>query len=243
MPELALSELFGHVRGAFTTAVASRQGAFQAAGGGVLFLDEVVNLPSEAQGQLLRVLEQRTFSALGSNAVSPLNAQILAATNKELAPLIESGTFRADLYFRIAQTTIQVPSLAERVEDLDLLVKHFWRESKASGAIDPDLISATKLRRWPGNIRELRSAVEHLVLLRAAGDLTPAEQVLGTNHAIISEEENGKLTVLRAQFERRVLEAVLRRTGHDTVAAARELGVTRRTIYNLVRKYRIRLSS
>jgi transcriptional regulator with GAF, ATPase, and Fis domain len=242
-PELALSELFGHVRGAFTSAIANRQGALSAATGGVLFLDEIANLPGEVQGQLLRVLEQRTFSAVGTNSVSKLDAQIIAATNRDLVPLVERGVFRADLYFRIAQTTIRVPSLAERIEDLDLLVHYFWYAANARVEVEHNLVATVKARRWPGNVRELRSAVEHLVVLRAAGDPSPMEQVFGTNTATEQEGENRTLAVRRAQFERGIIEAVLRRTGYDTAAAARELGVTRRTIYNLVKRYRIRLPS
>jgi DNA-binding NtrC family response regulator len=235
VPELALSELFGHVRGAFTTAVTNRQGALREASGGVLFLDEIADLPAGVQSQLLRVLEQRTFSPIGFNEVFKLDSQILSATNRDLSTLVERGDFRADLYFRVAQITIRIPSLAERENDLDLLVRHFWLTSSPTKRVDPGLLAAVKGRRWSGNVRQLRSAVERVMLLRAAGDSAPVEEILdASSNDMVGQ--GGALAEMRADYDRRVLEAVLRRTGHDTAAAARELGVTRRTIYNLLRK-------
>jgi transcriptional regulator with GAF, ATPase, and Fis domain len=239
-PELALSELFGHVRGAFTSAIANRDGAVKAAKGGVLFLDEVADLPLYVQSQLLRVLEDRRFSPLGSDENLEVDSQILTATNKDLSLLVEKGAFRPDLYFRIAQTTIRVPSLAERTTDLELLVRRFWFAAGLNSPVDRGLLKVVQRREWPGNVRELRTLVEQLILLRAAGDFRSAEEVFDLPDDSLGMPKRN-LTELRAGFEKDILAAVLRRTGPDTAAAARELGVTRRTIYNLLRKYHIRL--
>jgi two-component system NtrC family response regulator len=242
-PALASSELFGHVRGAFTGAVVQRAGALKEASGGTLFLDELAELPSDVQSQLLRVMEQHTFSPVGSSATVRLDAQIVAATNRDLSALVEDGGFRSDLYFRIAQAIIRVPSLAERLDDSDLLVNYFWEKASGPGTTHPGLLNVVKERRWQGNLRELRSFVERVVLLKAAGEAEPLREAILAAPSSPDRPHHAGLAELRVNSDREILQAVLRRTRYNTAAVARELGVSRRTVYNLLKRYQISLKS
>jgi DNA-binding NtrC family response regulator len=239
-PELAASELFGHMRGAFTGAVGSHPGALDRAGDGLLFLDEIADMPMGVQAQLLRALEARVFSPLGSSETRSLDAQVLSATNRPPAAQIETGAFRADLYFRLAQVTINVPPLREREGDLELLVRAFWGRTSPETPFEPALVNAIRGREWRGNVRELRSAVERLCLLRATGDRRPIDAIVDdpeqAQRAGLSQRAT--LAELREDFERDVLGAVMRRVNGNVSAAARELDVTPRTIYNLLRRHR-----
>jgi DNA-binding NtrC family response regulator len=240
--DLAASELFGHVRGAFTTAVSARKGALQEARGGVLFLDEIGDLPLDVQSQLLRVLEQRVFSPVGSGAGRQLQAQVISATHQGLGELVREGRFRADLYFRVAQLTVQVPSLSQRSSDVPLLARHFWSAAGGQAPVDETFVEQASLRPWLGNVRELRSAVERLVLLRRVGEPDAIDQVLTqAPPKPVLEQSSTSLVDLRTGFDKTVLEAVLQRAQGDINVAARELGVTRRTIYNLLRRHRVRV--
>jgi DNA-binding NtrC family response regulator len=236
--ELATGELFGHERGAFTGAISRREGALRTAGEGVAFLDEIGDMPLDLQTQLLRALEQRAFSPVGADKPIALGAQVLAATNRPLAPLIEQQRFRADLFFRLAQVEIFVPNLSQRVEDIPLLVREVWRRSGYEGRIEDDVVIAVQKRAWRGNIRELRSAVERVIIARAAGDLRPVGELIGSvSQQVI--EPSAPLAQHKKHFERDVLEAVLRRVQGNVDLAARDLGVTKRTIYNLMRRHRV----
>jgi DNA-binding NtrC family response regulator len=195
-------------------------------------------MPLDLQTQLLRALEQRAFSPVGADKPIALGAQVLAATNRPLAPLIEQQRFRADLFFRLAQVEIFVPNLSQRVEDIPLLVREVWRRSGYEGRIDDDVVIAVQKRAWRGNIRELRSAVERVIIARAAGDLRPVGELIGSvSQQVI--EPSAPLAQHKKHFERDVLEAVLRRVQGNVDLAARDLGVTKRTIYNLMRRHRV----
>jgi transcriptional regulator with GAF, ATPase, and Fis domain len=247
MPEgLLEAELFGHVRGAFTGAVQDRTGALAAAGEGTVFLDEVGDLPLSLQATLLRVLEQRSFSPVGSNREIPFKAQVLSATNHDLSSLVESQTFRADLYFRLAQVCIPLPPLRERVSDLPILVRHFLRQHKGPNReIDEISMNAMRNHSWPGNIRELRVAIEKYLLLSSMSDQPRPEEWLTVDSRGPGKTPGapfeGTLAELRSEFEKSILKSVLVRCNGDTIRAARELGVTRRSVYNLARRHGIEL--
>jgi DNA-binding NtrC family response regulator len=185
-PSLVESELFGHERGSFTGATERRIGAFEAALGGTVFLDEIGELPMELQPKLLRALEERTVRRLGSTQPVRLDVQVVAATNRDLRDAVSRGTFRADLYYRLEALRLVIPPLRDRAEDIPQLVEHFCRRTRAeiSEALLVRMKTEFATRRWPGNVRELRNAVERAVLLLPwMGDPTQV--------ALPDEEGNG----------------------------------------------------
>jgi transcriptional regulator with PAS, ATPase and Fis domain len=173
VPNLSGSEFFGHERGAFSGAYASRDGAFTLADGGTLFLDEIGELPMELQAQLLRVIQEGTYKKVGSNVWHSTRFRLVCATNKNLLNEVENGRFRHDLYFRIAQWTLTLPSLRERAEDIIPLAKHFLRENngKTNFHFDPLVEDLLKNRRYPGNIRELRQLIARFRLLKKDAEI------------------------------------------------------------------------
>jgi DNA-binding NtrC family response regulator len=173
-PGLVESELFGHTKGSFTGAVADRAGAFEHAAGGTIFIDELGELPAEMQPKLLRALEERTVKRVGGNERVPLDVRVVAATNRDLRKEVNDGTFRADLFYRFNVVRLRVPPLRERVDDIELLARHFHRELRADEDIAPELLASYRRQRWPGNVRELRAAVERHVLLGYSADVEPA---------------------------------------------------------------------
>jgi len=219
------SELFGHVKGAFTGAMRSREGLLMHAEGGTVFLDEVGELPPLLQTRLLRVLEDRRVRPVGSEREVPFDARFVFATNADLARRVEAGTFRADLYFRINVMQIRLPPLRERGEDVLELARLFMEEiSRQLGmppvAIDPKVEALLLRYDWPGNIRELRNLIERTVILGAF-----PERMEGT-----APEEEAPRSESLAEVERRHILAVLRETRGDREEAARRLGISRKTI-------------
>jgi two-component system nitrogen regulation response regulator GlnG len=178
-PGVAESELFGHVRGAFTGAAGDRPGLFELADGGTLFLDEVGEAPLELQVKLLRALESRTVTRVGSAEARPVDVRLIAATNRDLADAIARGGFRTDLYHRLRVFPIEMPALADRAEDIAPLVRHFLARAAGrsphagSPAIAPEFLAAVRQRRWPGNVRELKHAVEYAAVVARGGTLRP----------------------------------------------------------------------
>jgi sigma-54 specific flagellar transcriptional regulator A len=163
IPEALLeSELFGHVKGAFTGAVASRRGRIACAEGGTLFLDEIGELPLSLQVKLLRVLQERTYEPVGSTEAVPANFRLIAATNKDLAAEVAAGRFRRDLYYRLLVCPVEVPPLRARRADVAPLFAHFWKALGETRAIDPEVLRALEGHAWPGNVRELENLVERL---------------------------------------------------------------------------------
>jgi DNA-binding NtrC family response regulator len=161
------SELFGHERGAFTGAVSTRKGVFERAQGGVVFLDEIGELPLQMQTRLLRVLEQRVIKRVGSSGERAVDFRVIAATNRNLRQLVEQRQFREDLYFRLVVVRITNPPLRDRVEDIPLLARHFLWQSGCPNpdeVLTPEVLEVLTTRQWPGNVRELRNAVERAVL-------------------------------------------------------------------------------
>ena len=199
--ELLESELFGHEKGAFTGAVASRKGRFELAEGGTLFLDEIGDMSLPMQVKLLRVLQERTFERVGSNQTVQCNVRIVAATHRDLEAMIEKGTFREDLYFRLCVFPIYVPPLRERTDDLPRLITHFNEKLAARQLggvrLTPAAMEALRQYRWPGNIRELENLVERLSITHAGrivgpDDLPPRYQVAGLR----DEEEDDRAALL-----------------------------------------------
>ena len=167
---LIASELFGHERGAFTGAVQRRRGRFELAAGGTLFLDEVGELPAETQVLLLRVLQEREFERVGGTGSLPADVRVVAATNRDLRQAVEDGSFRSDLYYRLAVFPLEMPPLRNREGDLQLLVQHFVRRSaqkvgKAIRGIDPEAVQRLERYSWPGNVRELENVIERSVIM------------------------------------------------------------------------------
>jgi DNA-binding NtrC family response regulator len=223
-PDMIESELFGHLKGAFTGAGRDREGLFMHAQGGTLFLDEIGELPYLLQSKLLRVLEDRRVRPVGSEREVPFDARFVFATNADLQSRVEAGTFRPDLYFRINVMQIRLPPLKDRGEDVQYLAALFMRElTQQLGmppvAIDDRVRAALSRYDWPGNIRELRNLVERTVILGGFPE--------DFERSADSDEQGGQSL---AEVERRHILSVLREAGGDREEAARRLGISRKTI-------------
>jgi two-component system C4-dicarboxylate transport response regulator DctD len=242
--EMIESELFGHERGAFTGATQRKVGKFEFAGEGTLFLDEICSMPASLQSKLLRVIEDRTFSRVGSNAVLPLKARIIAATNRDLMMEIERGTFRQDLYFRLNVLPVHLPALRERKEDIPELVEYFWKEycgaqGEEGGTCPGELIHQLVRRDWPGNIRELRNVVRRYCVL---GDAQPVSDQGEAEEDNSLKGENLSLRAFMEQQEKRYIEQILAQTGGQITVAHKILGISRKSMYDKINKYRLDLT-
>jgi transcriptional regulator with GAF, ATPase, and Fis domain len=251
VPELAGSEFFGHERGAFTGAVAPRDGAFALANGGTLFLDEISELPLPLQAQLLRVIQERTFKRVGGNEWKQTDFRLICATNKELSVEIERGRFRRDLYYRIATAVCHVPALRERTEDILLLLDHFSRRARPSDRplrFEPVVTHFLLEREYPGNVRELRQLISRIMLSHpgdgavTAGDIPPAERNRPDGEIADWCSDAFTTCIYRALCRGVGMREVLRRTrteaihlamklaGGNKKVAADRLGTTNRTV-------------
>jgi two-component system nitrogen regulation response regulator GlnG len=254
LPEnLVESELFGHVRGAFTGADADRPGRFESANGGTVFLDEVGELPPPAQVKLLRVLDSHALERLGSTRSIDLDVRVLAATNRKLAADVESGRFRADLYYRLAVMQIELPPLAERREDILMLARHFLSPGAGPGQaaplISPEAAYALERYSWPGNVRELKNALEHATALARSRPILPADLPEQVRTGVRSDEPPRRLQQMVQEYlaslpegerdlyrqtihitERALIEHALARTGGNQSEAAALLGLHRNTL-------------
>ncbi len=231
------SELFGHRKGAFTGAGSDRAGRFQAASGGTLFLDEIGNLNPALQTRLLRALESREITPLGSDHAIDVDVRLLAATNQPLESLVARGEFREDLLYRINTITIELPPLRERLEDLPDLVDHFVAAVVRKHRSEPKTVSAAALRalaahRWPGNIRELSHTVERAVILADGDELTAQDFSLDRPGGVVVAD-----SLDLAANERRLVETALERHAGNISHAADALGITRAALYRRIRKY------
>jgi DNA-binding NtrC family response regulator len=251
--DLIGSELFGHVRGAFTGALNSKRGLIEEADGGTLFLDEVGELPLDLQPQLLRALEKREVRPIGEVRARKVNIRVVAATNKNLAEQVRSGSFREDLYFRLAVVRAQVPSLRKRKEDIPLLVRNFLRELKREDfELSPDILAQLMAHDWPGNVRELRNVVERGLSLE--GGALPIEVSSGVGEAtgdaaahmrggmsadVLQKPFKEAKGLLVESFEREYLTHLLARHNGNISRAALEAGIDRNYIHRLVKKYNI----
>jgi len=245
-PDLVESELFGHDQGAFTGAITSREGAFEAASGGTIFLDEIGELGPEMQPKLLRALERREVKRVGSNRYEPVDVRVVAATNRNLRAEVNARKFRSDLYYRLAVLEIRLPPLRERTADLQLLVEHVLTNLRATERPEAASLRTqrflTDLARhsWPGNIRELRNYVERCLALHEQTPLTPAAEDPGP--PVIDENEPFRVARERwtRTFERRYLERILRSQRDNVTAAARAAGVDRISFYRLLWRHGLR---
>jgi transcriptional regulator with GAF, ATPase, and Fis domain len=250
------SELFGHERGAFTGAVASRQGAFELAGRGTVFLDEVGDLPLDVQPKLLRVLESAEFRRVGGNRTLRAEARVVAATKRDLRAEVERGKFREDLYFRLAVVPITVPPLRTRREDVPPLVERFLELAKkrdpaaATITLSTATLAALTAHDWPGNVRELRNVLDRAIYIATAGgesevrlvDL-PVTASAGAGPAASFEPDKSYREVreaFEAEFERRYVSWLLERHGDNISAAARAAKMDRKHLYDLARRHGLR---
>ena len=245
LPEgLLESELFGHAKGSFTGAHASRAGRFQAADGGTLFLDEIGTSSPGLQVKLLRVLQERSFEPVGSEETVKVDVRLLLATNEDIAARVEQGLFRRDLYYRISVVPIHLPPLRERVADIPLLAAHFLKRyaeenQKAIQWIDDNAMTVLQSHAWPGNIRELENVVERGVILCRGDALTPADLPPEMTKSI-SAPEPGRTLPLRKALEipeREIIERTLKSHGWNRQETAAALMINRTTLFNKMRKY------
>jgi len=237
------SELFGHERGAFTGAVSQRIGRFQLAHKGTLFLDEVGDLPLELQPKLLRALQEQEFERLGSSTTVRVNVRIVAATNQDVAQMVNERRFRADLYYRLNVFPVMLPPLRDRVEDIPDLVRHFVQKfsahlNKKIDCIPEQVVEALCLHDWPGNIRELQNFIERGVLLAQGGFFNPPLSELSRSTPITSSDAVRTL----AEMERAYITETLQKTKWvvgGRQGAAAKLGLARTTLIARMRKLNI----
>jgi len=238
---LVEAELFGHERGAFTGAAGARQGALEAAGKGTVLLDEIGDLPLTSQAKLLRVLEEKQFERLGSNRTLRLEARVLAATNRDLKQMVQDGSFRSDLFFRISVISVPVPSLRERQDDIKMLAERFLADLAPSAGRRINGISAAahdvlRTYSWPGNVRELRNVIEHALVLGDGPTIEPSDlppDVAGVTVAPQQPVDGNtvQLPLDLATLEQRAIEAALQATNGNRTKAAALLGINRVTLY------------
>jgi two-component system, NtrC family, response regulator HydG len=234
------SELFGHVRGAFTGAVSDRAGRFEEAHGGTIFLDEIGDVSPAVQVKLLRVLQERTIERVGENRPRAVDVRVVSATNRDLEALLATGRIREDFYYRIKVVRLDLPPLRERREDLPLLVEELLARHGGAGVVVTDAAMARLMsHHWPGNVRELENALEHALVLGHGGPIEPAHlppEVGG------GRSREGSLRALGADArggpaEKRLIAAALAATGWNRSRAARRLGIDRSTLWRKIREH------
>ena len=263
--ELLESELFGHEKGAFTGAFTARAGRFELAGDGVLFLDEIGDMPLPMQVKLLRVLQERTFERVGSNKPIQANARIISATHRNLEEAVEAGLFRQDLFFRLNVFPIELPSLRERQSDIPLLIATLEARLREQGGeparLTPGVLAHLSRQPWPGNVRELANLLEQLsimypdqlvdlaqlpsrfrpegleVMPPAPGDVPPPSTALPGLGADLLPPEGQEMREYLNDLERRMIQAALEQNGFVVARAARRLGMRRTTLVERMRKF------
>ncbi|MFP5436381.1 MAG: sigma-54-dependent transcriptional regulator [Bacteroidia bacterium] len=244
--DLLESEMFGHIAGAFTGATKDKKGLFEEADGGTIFLDEIGEMHLNLQAKLLRVLENGEFIKVGSSKTTTVNVRVIAATNRDFAKEISEGRFREDLYYRLSIFRIPLPSLRERVKDIEVLALNFLKifsrkTNKRIINIAEDALEMLKLYPWPGNIRELKNVLERSVILQNGTTLTPDSLPLElTANAVTANENTGKKTLSAfsmAAAEKLHIQKVLNYTGGNKAETARLLGIGIATLYRKVEEY------
>ena len=230
------SELFGHVKGAFTDAMEDRKGKFEIANGGTLFLDEIGNLTLQSQAKILNALQGRQVTRVGSNRPVSVNIRLICATNSDLVRMVHEGRFREDLFYRINTIMIEVPPLRDRVDDIPILANHFVKVfcekyNKGTMKIKTQALEKLATHSWPGNVRELQHAIEKAVIMCESSVLLPSDFDLGAAQRNIFHHE---LTL--AEMERKHILDTLKRNGNNISVAAAKLGITRQTLYNKLKQ-------
>ncbi len=247
--DLLESELFGHVQGAFTTALRNREGRFEAADGGTIFLDEIGEMPLDLQAKLLRVLQFKEFSAVGESKVRRVDVRVVAATNTDLVQMVRDGTFRQDLFYRLNVVRLQLPALRERKDDIELLVHHFMKKAGEQYGRQVEELCPCAMRRltahsWPGNIRELENAIEHAVVMGMGERIEEADlptlDSLSEDELVdfmrpLSDDGIDLQTVLR-QIEAQYIQQALDQTSGNKNQAANLLGLNRTTLVEKLKR-------
>ena len=233
------SELFGHIRGAFTNAVAAKRGLFQSANGGTLFLDEIAEMSLPMQVKLLRAVQEREVREVGADYATKVDVRIITATNKDLAESVKAGTFRHELYYRVSVVPLAIPPLRERKDDIPLLAQHFLKQSAKRSNKDVRGFTPAAMHRlmvypWPGNVRELENAVEKAVVMSRQDMVLP--ELLPTA-GVASDIGLKPLTEAKEEFERSYLRNVLQMTGGNISRAAQFAGRYRADFYKMLKKY------
>ena len=239
IPEnLIESELFGHEKGSFTGADAQRKGLVESAQGGTLFLDEIGELPAPIQIKLLRFLQDRRFQRVGGRQEMQSDTRVIAATNADLKAAVKSGTFREDLYFRIAVVTVTLPPLRDRDDDIGLIAREFLQRfaaqnSRGGLSFSPDTLHAMNHHQWPGNVRELQNRVQRAVIMAEGKRIRIDDMELG---GLMSDLSPVTLKEAREELEREMLQQALKRNSGKISSAAADLGISRPTFYELMDK-------
>jgi transcriptional regulator with GAF, ATPase, and Fis domain len=260
--ELLESELFGHTRGAFTGAVAAKKGLFEVADGGSIFLDEIGDIPPETQVRLLRVIQEREFTPLGDTTPRRVDVRIIAATNIELKEAVKQGTFREDLYYRLAVVPIELPPLRDRREDILPLAQHFIEKyneengRKVSEQIAPEVLALLEAYSWPGNVRELENAIERAVVIAPRDEVSREclrPEISDPQSVASASEEGASVGAVQdlgrginfydqvRRFEIDLIRRALEQTGGHQSRAARLLGMNATTLNSKIKTYRISL--
>jgi DNA-binding NtrC family response regulator len=237
--ELLLAELFGHMRGAFTGAVGSREGYVARAEGGTLFIDEVAELSPVAQGRLLRFLEEKEYQPIGETAPRRADVRVVSATNVDLARRVGEGRFRLDLWFRLKDEVLHVPALRERGGDVLLLARHLLRAQAPPGRVPTlphDVERALRLHTWPGNVRELKSEMRRLAVRAAGRAVSLADLSRDVRQRAVRVTPAGGLKGALRRQEARLLNEALDRNGGVLTRAAAELGITRQSLWAKLRR-------
>jgi transcriptional regulator with PAS, ATPase and Fis domain len=245
-PHLLESELFGHVKGAFTDAKSARPGLFVQAKGGSVFLDEIGDMPLELQPKLLRALQERSLRPVGSEQETPIDVRVIAATNRDLESAIEERKFRDDLYYRINVIHVELPPLRARGGDILLLAQHFLthfagQSEKAVSGLEPAAAEQLSAYSWPGNVRELANCMERAVALTrhqslTVDDLPEKVRNYRSSHVLVAGSDPSELGPLE-EVEKRYILRVLEAVGNNKTLAARKLGLDRKTLYRKLERY------
>ncbi|MGZ7029672.1 MAG: sigma-54 interaction domain-containing protein, partial [Terriglobales bacterium] len=252
VPTLIESELFGYEKGAFTGAMKSKQGLFQAANTGTIFLDEIGELPLEMQAKLLRVLQEKEVRPVGSNDKVRVDVRVIAATNRDLEAAYRNGTFRKDLYFRLNVVTIHLPALRERKSDMVCLVRSFLARyaPEENVTVTPAAMHCLFQYDWPGNVRELENCIERAIALGNhrtidVQDLPAAIRMTGPSLPVPAEAPSTMPSVPAPNstdledIERQTIERVFQQVGGDKALAGKMLGISRATLYRKLKRYHI----
>jgi DNA-binding NtrC family response regulator len=244
VPTLIESELFGHVRGAFTGATNAKDGLLAIAEGGTVFLDEIGDLPIDLQAKLLRAIQEKEIRPVGSVKRIPINVRILAATNRDLEHAVAEGTFRRDLYFRLNVLTLRIPPLRERRQDIPLLVAHFLermgRDAGAEKTISDEALKVLLNYDWPGNIRELENCLERSCALASANEIQVRDlptTVYSAPVEVLGNTQPSGAIVPIAELERQTILNALAQVNGDKMLAARLLGIGKTTLYRKLKEY------
>jgi transcriptional regulator with PAS, ATPase and Fis domain len=248
IPESLLeSELFGHEKGSFTGAYTRKTGKLETANGGTVFLDEIADMPMVIQAKILRALQEREIERVGGNGPIPIDVRVIAATNKDLLNMVQQGTFREDLFFRIDVFSFRLPALRERSEDVPLLAKHLLRGIRPDTELSPRALAALTAHHWPGNVRELKNTIEAAAAL--AGEVIEPEHLntsiraqyefLPKEIAVNGSVEEDSLDDRLAAMEKGMIIDALTRTGGVQVRAAEILGIKERSLWHRIAKHEI----